>query len=304
MEALFPELGGPAFASFLRRLNLLGSCPPQVLLIEGGTGEERYAAARWWACRCNCPCVNADGPCLACDVCRQIHAQEYMDVPAFDGCISNTQDEDAPGLVRALSMENVRALKSRLKDPPHGDGLRVVLLMGLERQRTSAANALLKVLEEPSDTNLFVLLAAQRAQLLPTLVSRAHCLVLPWPDPEGGSPAEKSLVADLREFLRGGRGLFPRTGTKSFGRNEAACILDLVQKAVMRCLSGRSSSEGLDPELAGLDTAALASVSRWILEARQMLRDQTAPGRVVEAFMCRLYVLLLQERQRPAGRRK
>ena len=76
-------------------------------------------------------------------------------------------------------MQRVRELKSRLRDAPHGQGRRVVLLMGLSLNRDEAANALLKALEEPSPTTVFVLLAPQREQLLPTLVSRSFCLTLP-----------------------------------------------------------------------------------------------------------------------------
>ncbi len=298
MPELFPEIAGPSFAAFRERLNLLGAHPPQVLLLDGGSEAQRLAAARWWACRCNCPHVDADGPCLDCDVCRQIAAQEHLDVPAFDGRISNKKDEDEPGPVRALSMENVRALKSRLKDPPHGTGLRVVLITGLERQRTGAANALLKVLEEPSDTNCFVLMAAQRAQLLPALVSRSRSLVLPWPAPaaEHWTGEDGILAADLEDFLKTGRRLFPRTGSKSFDASETGRALDMVQKAVLRCMAGRPSERGLDRLLDQLPPDRLAAVSRWIMEARGLVQDQVAAGRVLESFMCRIFVLM------PGGR--
>ncbi len=296
MPGLFPEIEGPSFAAFRERLNRLGARPPQVLLLDGGSEAQRLAAARWWACRVNCPHVGADGPCLACEVCRQIAAQEHVDVPAYDGRISNRQDEEEPGPVRALSMENVRALKSRLKDPPHGAGLRVVLISGVDRQRTGAANALLKVLEEPSDANLFVLMAAQRAQMLPTLVSRSHCLVLPWPDPEAEHWSEEdgALAADLEDFLKTGRRLFARTGAKSFDAADAGRAVDMVQKAVLRVLAEKPLDRGLDRLLGQLPADRLANVSRWTMEARDLLQNQVAPARLLESFMCRLFVLLKQ----------
>ena len=159
-------------------VDLLGLAPRQVLLLEGGSEEQRLDLARYWAARCNCPqAAHAENgaPCLACPVCLQIASGEYLDLAAYDGRISNREDEENPGLVRAFNMQRVRELKSRLRDAPHGQGRRVVLLMGLSLNRDEAANALLKALEEPSPTTVFVLLAPQREQLLPTLVSRSFC---------------------------------------------------------------------------------------------------------------------------------
>ena len=76
-------------------------------------------------------------------------------------------------------MDNVRGLKSVISDPPHNPGFRVVILAGIETTRTEAANALLKALEEPSPSTLFVLLTPQREQILPTLVSRSFYFTLP-----------------------------------------------------------------------------------------------------------------------------
>ncbi|MDO5536355.1 MAG: DNA polymerase III subunit delta' [Desulfovibrionaceae bacterium] len=298
MEPLFDEIGGPSFASLKQRLSLLGENPPQVLLLDGGSEAQRLAAARWWACRCICPSATVGtGPCLVCDTCRQVAEQEHLDVPAFDGRISNKQDEEDPGPVRALNMDNVRVLKGLLKDPPHGSAVRVVLLMGLERTRSNAANALLKVLEEPSKHNLFVLLAAQREQLLPTLVSRSHCLVLPWPDPEfeRSDQIYRDLARDLEEFFSTGRMLFARTALKSFDAAQAGLALDIVQKSVLRCLTGRAGG-GVDRFVMLLDPVALTNVSRWIGEARAKIQEQVSGPRVIETFMTRLFLLIQRAR--------
>ncbi len=290
---LFPEIEGPAFARLKDRLAALGNEPPQVLLLDGGSEAQRLAAARWWACRVCCPEARKSGvPCLDCPVCRQIAQQEYLDVPAYDGRISNTQDEENPGPIRALSMENVRTLKRRLLDPPHGDGLRVVLLMGLEIVRSQAANALLKALEEPSETTLFVLLTAQREQILPTLVSRSHCLTLPWPDPEEEpeDAASQALRADLAEFLRTGRKLMQRTATKSFDIDAARDCLTALQKAITRCLAGRETKKPLDQALAVLSQETLSTAGHWVREAGGLLAAQVTPARVIDALMTRLWL--------------
>ncbi|MBO4301135.1 MAG: DNA polymerase III subunit delta', partial [Desulfovibrio sp.] len=121
---LLPAIAGPTLAGIRQLLDRLGAEPPQVLLLEGGSEEERLDAARYWACRVNCPQA-APSPCLQCATCRQIAAGEYVDWSAYDGRISNRDDEKNPGLVRAFNMDNVRELKARLRDSPHGTGRRV-----------------------------------------------------------------------------------------------------------------------------------------------------------------------------------
>lgn len=297
MEPLFPELDTPAFTGLKARLDMLGSMPPQVLLLDGGSEPQRLAAARYWACRCNCPGARELGrPCLECETCSLIARQEHLDVPAYDGRISNKQDEEAPGPIRALSIKNVRELKGLLKDPPHGAGLRVVLLMGLERNRSESANALLKALEEPSQTTVFVLLAAQREQLLPTLVSRSHCLILPWPDPEAEeeSAARGELASDVQEFLRTGRRLMSRTSQKSFDAAQAQLIISILQKSLMRVMAGRAGEEGVDSLLVLLPPLHQVNVSRWLNDAQGKIAGQITPGRVIDALMTRIYLLVAE----------
>lgn len=275
----------------LERLQRLGHRPPQVLLLEGGAEAQRLALAHWWACRLKCP--EPAAPCCACPVCRQVASGEHLDVLAYDGRISNREDEENPGLVRAFNMERVRELKSRLRDAPHGPGCRVVLLSGLTLTRDEAANALLKSLEEPLPSTRFVLLCAQREQLLPTLVSRALCLTLPWPDSTARDPELLPWEEALGEFLRSGRGLFERTSARNaLDAALAGRILLACQKALTRVLAGREDVDNpLDMALAALDVPARALCGRWLAEAQEALALAVAPARILEALAARLFAL-------------
>lgn len=292
--SLFPELDDARFEGLKPRLDALGAQPPQVLCLDGGSEAQRVEAARYWAARVNCPQARESGtPCLACPSCQQIAASEHLDVLAFDGRISNRQDEEEPGPVRALTVDNVRELKSRVKDPPHGDGMRVVFLAGIEGSRAGAANALLKTLEEPSKSTLFVLMAPQREQLLPTLVSRSHCVTLPWPDPEAepGGEDYQELSESVAEFLRTGRGLLQKVAAKSFKEEQALSILLVLDKALLRVMAGRAREKGVDAELGRLTPERMAGVSAWMGEARGMLAGQVGATRVMESLLMKLYVM-------------
>lgn len=289
--ALFPELAGADLSRLREHLQRLGERPPQVLLLEGGSEAQRLALAHWWACRLKCP--ESPPPCCVCTVCRQVASGEHLDILAYDGRISNKDDEENPGLVRAFNMARVRELKSLLRDAPHGPGYRVVMLAGLTLSRDEAANALLKSLEEPLDNTRFVLLCAQREQLLPTLVSRSLCLTLPWPDSTARDPELQPWEEALGEFLRSGRGLFERSSARNaLDAALAGRILLACQKALGRVLAGREDVDNpLDMALAALDVPARALCGRWLAEAQEALTFAVAPARILEALAARLYVL-------------
>ncbi|MDO4840034.1 MAG: DNA polymerase III subunit delta' [Desulfovibrionaceae bacterium] len=320
MDTLFPEIAGQEFESVKKNLCALREAPPQVLLLEGATEVQRFQLAQWWACLFNCRHRGPEGPCLECETCRQIQTLAYRDIFAFDGRISNTEDKknldtknkeddknlsktrtrgtspgdmEVSGLVRALNMENTREMLARLKDTPQGAGYRFVLLTGLGSNRDESCNALLKVLEEPSSWNMFVLLAPERRQVLPTIVSRSFCLTLPWADPEAeaADTGYQDMASAVTSFLRTGRGLIARTGAKSFDAVQAGMVLDIVQKALVRLLAGRSGEQALDAVLAPLTDEERNSVSYWTGEARAKIKGQISPSRVTEAFMMQLYLL-------------
>ncbi|HET6885004.1 MAG TPA: AAA family ATPase, partial [Rubrobacteraceae bacterium] len=72
------------------------------------------------------------------------------------------------------------------------EGARRVFILQADTLNVQAANALLKTLEEPEGEAVFVLLAASREGVLPTILSRAQSVRF---DPVP--------VAEVAEFLRG-----------------------------------------------------------------------------------------------------
>lgn len=299
VDALLPAISSPAFEHVRRALDLLGNSPPQTLLLEGGTELQRQDAARYWAARLNCPQAPAGGsPCLACPTCAQVAAGEHLNLAAYDGRISNREDETSPGLVRALTADNVRELKKTLRDKTRDQGHRIVLLSGLEHVlRGSAANALLKALEEPSPFSAFVLLAVQREQILPTLVSRSFCLTLPWPDSRNIPPDMQPWLDALARFLRNEKSeeasFLERTAAKgALDQTSAPALLLCCQKILAQVLAGEQAASPLAGIFARMDAEKCSIFSRWLFEAQQALTAGITPARVVEALAMRLFVLL------------
>lgn len=278
------------------RLAHLACDPPQALLLEGGSEARRLHAAQYWAMALNCPHAARKQefahPCGECSSCRQIAGNEHSDMRILDGRISNTQDAEKPGAIRALNMENARDLKVWANGAPRGNGLRVAIILGMMPTREEALNGLLKTLEEPSPHTRFVLLAPQREQILPTLVSRSMCLTLPW---QRGNASQTGLEEELAVFLKTGAGRFMEQVTARGALDDAGAVRLLVacQQALLN-VSLRKPNTALGNAFAPLADSPedWAVASAWLSEALGMLHGGVAPARVLLALQSRIFLLL------------
>ncbi|MFQ2099450.1 DNA polymerase III subunit delta' [Aeromonas sanarellii] len=75
---------------------------------------------------------------------------------------------------KTIGVEAIRELCSRLQSTAQLGRGKVVIIEDAERMTESAANALLKTLEEPAGDSLLLLIASQISRLLPTILSRCH----------------------------------------------------------------------------------------------------------------------------------
>lgn len=79
---------------------------------------------------------------------------------------------------RDLKINAVRELQHTLSLAPYMSNYRVALLLNFEEANPSAANALLKTLEEPSSRVVLLVTAESSEALLPTIVSRCEVIRL------------------------------------------------------------------------------------------------------------------------------
>ncbi|MDR2488624.1 MAG: DNA polymerase III subunit delta' [Desulfovibrio sp.] len=276
---------------FLERLR---PAPPQVLLLEGGTTDDRLAAAHYWSLLLNCPAAisppegaGVGVPCLDCSECLRMLMHMHRDCFFFDGRAGS------------IKIDDVRAMRAVLGEPAREARCRTVIFCEAQSLVEAAANALLKSLEEPRPGTSFVILAPQREALLPTLVSRSLVLTLPWPhaaDP--GSQAHLAPWEDaLCSFLRGGCGFFERSGSR--GAVNPALAHDLInvcRRALVRRLfsmqSGIAPAEGLDVLLARLPLQRLRILDEALAECQDSLMYKVDAALVLEWLATRLYLLL------------
>ncbi|MEW5772940.1 MAG: DNA polymerase III subunit delta' [Thermodesulfobacteriota bacterium] len=214
-------------------LDRLGHEPPQVLLFEGGTADDRQETALYWAQRLNC--ASGSRACGECPACGQIAARVFRDLFVFDGREGS------------IKVDEVREAIPVFSQAPAVGTKRAVLFLEGQMFTEATANTLLKSLEEPNPATCFALTAPQRERLLPTLVSRSWVLTLSWPAAGGVNGGE--WVEALREFARTGKGWFSRTAGKgAVDRSAALAAVLACQADLARAMRGQGE-EGLAGEL-------------------------------------------------------
>jgi DNA polymerase-3 subunit delta' len=136
----------------------------QGLIFAGprGVGKHQFAVALAQALNCRRP-VNGDA-CGVCDQCIKIAAGEHVDVESIapDG--------------QFIKIQQMRDMAEKANYRPYDGRRRVYIIDEGDRLNTAAANSILKVLEEPPETTLLVIVTAKPYALLQTIRSRCQML--------------------------------------------------------------------------------------------------------------------------------
>lgn len=77
-----------------------------------------------------------------------------------------------------VSVDDVRAMRDSVYLSPNEAARRVVILESVDNFNAASLNALLKILEEPPEGRIFLLTAASKSAVLPTVLSRV-CVLAP-----------------------------------------------------------------------------------------------------------------------------
>ncbi|MBM7616792.1 DNA polymerase-3 subunit delta' [Weissella uvarum] len=132
-------------------------------LFVGPNGRGQVEVADWLAMRLLCLHPQADGnPDGTCNQCRRIARHEHPDVVEVepDG--------------QRLKVDQIRFLQNELTKTAVEGEQKVIIVHAAETMTDSAANGLLKSIEEPQGHQTIILIATSRQQVLPTIVSRTQ----------------------------------------------------------------------------------------------------------------------------------
>lgn len=249
---------------------------PHAYLFAGPEGVGKATCARHLAAALNCQTSPGEG-CDACASCHKIAEGIHPDLSVLepDG--------------QFIKIDQVRALEERLGYAPHEGRHRLVLIDGAERLNASAANALLKSVEEPLEGTVFVLATSASHRVAPTLVSRCQRLRFVPLAPE----QVLEVIAPLTEADSGQRRSAAALAEGSPRR--ALRLLEGDQMAVIeRTVAALRDAAGEGSALAVFEAASEAGRDRELLlevldVLRAWLRDVLltgaglAQGRIVNA---------------------
>ncbi len=100
------------------------------------------------------------------------------------GIVRETIVVAGDGKADTIKVSQIRAVRREIVHSSLSAAGRVVLIYGAEKMQQEAANALLKILEEPPEGVLFLLTATSLAAVLPTIRSRCVSFALSPPTPQ------------------------------------------------------------------------------------------------------------------------
>ncbi len=111
-------------------------------------------------------------PCHECQSCRQAVSGNHPDIY----WLARELNEKTDKLKKNISIEQVRQLQNKLSLRSFLNSYKIAVVSEAQTLSLEAANSLLKVLEEPADRNILLLLATDVSSLPQTIVSRCRVI--------------------------------------------------------------------------------------------------------------------------------
>jgi DNA polymerase-3 subunit delta' len=161
---------------------------------------------------------------------RQIAALSSPDI----ALLRREWNDKVKKLYTEIRVDEVRRASRMFQHAAGGSGWRIAIIDSADELNRNAANALLKIIEEPPARSLFLLIAHRPGRILPTIRSRCRLVML--------EPLSDDEVARAIEMLRQD---YPRPEIQSAAKQAGGSV-----KEALRLLEGQSSE--LDAEVDNL----------------------------------------------------
>jgi len=198
MQTAVSPMAEKAIAGFLKSGRFA-----HAILLEGTNSDDVDAFTRRIATILLCRAPKGERPCGRCVSCKKVVADIHPDLLTYTG----------EGKSRAISLEKVREIRAQAYLLPNESEKKILLLKDTQTMLFPAQNALLKILEEPPPSAVFILTANNRFRLLETVRSRVSVISL-----ESGQTTEHT--PDNHEHQEAVRNLI-----KHLSRGEEALVL-------------------------------------------------------------------------------
>ncbi len=159
---------------------------------KAGSGKTAFALQLAKALNCN---NDSNKPCNQCSSCLKINAASHPDVKLIFPVSKSVKEDKFPEMVRQktqqphkkiaisghlnIPIESIRELKKEASYAPYEAKKRTFIISGIEYFSREAANSFLKLLEEPPENLLIILLTNDINSVLATIRSRCQPVMFP-----------------------------------------------------------------------------------------------------------------------------
>jgi len=130
-----------------------------------------------------------------------------------------------------IDITSIRELKSFMSLKPYSGGYKVAVIEDAEAISIEAANAMLKVLEEPPKHSVLVLLSSKPKLLPRTILSRCETVVFP-PEPDIETDEMRQAIMDLRKAAKQSMAGRIKYAKQLYEKEDYAVLVDLWLKSL------------------------------------------------------------------------
>jgi DNA polymerase III subunit delta' len=245
-------LGIIGHAQILEQLAQLEGRP--AFLLAGVPRLGKHKLAHWLTARVNCS-SNAEKPCGICPSCTALLREAHPDLLEVGPKL-----ETGSGKTARRAIIPIKAVKASRDDGhdfeihvlewlaigPHYRR-KVVIVDGAEFLNAEAANALLKVVEEPPHNALFIFLTRDPLEVIPTIVSRCTRLSIP-PVSEGEMNAALTLLEgaedpELLAYAAGRPGVLLERDAARAALSDAHTLLEGLETGMFEGMNAADALE-------------------------------------------------------------
>jgi DNA polymerase-3 subunit delta' len=176
-----------------------------------------------------------------------------------------------------IVVDDTRAITGFLRLTPAEGGWRIVIVDTADEMNRNAANAVLKILEEPPDRAILILVSDNPGRLLPTIRSRCRRLSL--------RPLSDGLVTELLGRYRPDLSASDRTMLVDLAEGSIGHAIELAEQGGLALHRRLVELMGRLPELDGSALHAFADgVSRWGAEDAFRVFAELMPATLARAI--------------------
>jgi len=201
------------FANALQRERLAHA---YIFYGQEGAGKEAFALELAKALNCE---SHESRPCQTCPSCQKISRMQHPDIRYLFAMSKQMTNEEVSAMLKLkasnpyiglpvsghknISIDQIRELKNEAKYAPYEARKRMFIIYGADYFSREAANSFLKLLEEPPENLIIILIAEDFQSMLDTIRSRCQPVYFP-------GFTDNEVTAIVQKYAGGQEDLIPK----------------------------------------------------------------------------------------------